>query len=288
LFGTGAMNDFIAPGWEAILRRNGLGNFEDVWNIDLPLYEPANHRRGGWSNVVKAELNAESTDAKSVFIKRQENHTRRTLRHPIMGQSTYQCELHNIRRFAEIGVPTVTPIYFAQRRIGGNLRAVMITEALNGFRSLDDWMHDWEADGWPSREVRRLIFNSVARTLNALHARRVQHSSLYPKHIFIKLSNRISNVGAELAVRLIDLESSRRRLMRRWVVSRDFDSLNRHAPRWSRTDRLRFLLSYFDNKKMTPDAKRLFRRIAAMAGAKKRRSRVVGAADRKGFATREK
>lgn len=63
-------------------------------------------------------------------------------------------------------------------------RAVMITEALKGFRSLDDMVREWEANGWPSCEVKRRIFESVAQVLNVLHARRVQHSSLYPKHIF--------------------------------------------------------------------------------------------------------
>lgn len=287
MFGSGAMNDFTAPGWEIVLRQNGLESFEDIWNIDLPLHKPANYRRGGWSNVVRAELNTDSAEAASVFIKRQENHTRRTLRRPFTGQSTYQCELQNVQRFAKYGVPTVTPIYFAKRRIGGNLRAVMITEALKGFRSLDDMVREWEANGWPSCEVKRRIFESVARVLNVLHARRVQHSSLYPKHIFIQQSNLSSDTESRPAVRLIDLESTRWRMIRRWAVCRDFDSLNRHAPRWSRTDRLRFLLSYLNIKKMTPDAKRLFRRIAAMASAKKRRVRVFAGADQKGFATRD-
>lgn len=263
------------------MRQNGLGSFEDIRNIDLPLHEPANYRRGGWSNVVRAELNTDSAEAVSIFIKRQQNHTRRALRHPFTGQSTYECELQNVQRFVKYGVPTVTPIYFAKRRIGGNLRAVMITEALKDFRSLDDLVREWEAKGWPSREVKRRIFESVARVLNVLHARRVQHSSIYPKHIFIQLTNLSSDTESGTAVRLIDLESTRWRMLRRWALFRDFDSLNRHSPQWSRTDRLRFFLSYLNIKKMMPDAKRLFRRIAARASTKKRRERVVAGADQR-------
>ena len=200
-------------------------------------------------------------------------------RHPFTGQSTYQCELQNVQRFEKYGVLTVTPIYFAKRRIGGNLRAVMITEALNDFRSLDDLVHEWEAKGWPSREVKRRIFESVARVLNVLHARRVQHSSLYPKHIFIQLSNLSSDTESGTAARLIDLESTRWRMVRRWATFRDFDSLNRYSPQWNRTDRLRFLLSYLNIKRMTTDAKQIVRRIAAMAGAKMRRPDVIASAD---------
>ena len=266
------MNDFIALGWEGLLRRNGLGRFEDVWNVDRPLYEPANRRRGGWSNVIRMELQTDSVETIAIFIKRQENHTRRTWLHPIKGQSTYESELRNIARLAEFGVPSVTPIYFATRRVDGNLRAVMITEALNGFRSLDDWIRQWEREGWPSRQSRRHLFLALAGVLRNLHAHCVQHGSLYPKHIFVRHANGPATEGAEPAVRLIDLESTRRRMTRRRAILRDFDTLNRHSPQWSRSDRLRFFLRYLEIERLTPRARRLLRRVAALADAKRRKA----------------
>ena len=256
--------DFVAAGWAEILRHNGLADFDALWSLDAGWHEPPNRRRGGWSGVSRLRLRLPAGGEAEVFLKRQEDHVLRSWRHPLRGVATYERELDNIRRYAACGIRTLEPLYFARRRLDGHLRAVFITRALSGFESLQE-TEPQRID----RRRRAALIAAVARYLAAMHACRLQHRSFYPKHIFVRWrESREPESGAEVEVRVIDLESSRR--PRSWSRShlRDLDSLNRYARGWSRADRLRFLLAYVGSRRATPAVRDLWSALAAMARTK--------------------
>lgn len=259
--------DFVTEDWAKILHHNGLTDFNALWSLDIGWHEPPNQRRGGWSGVSRHCLRLPSGGEVEVFLKRQQDHIQRSWRHPLRGVTTYELELENIRHYADCGITTLEPLYFAKRRVDGHLQAIFITRALTGFESLEQ-----TDPRRTDRHQRTVLITAVARYLTAMHACHLQHRSFYPKHIFTRWrENGEPTSDGEIEVRVIDLESSRR--PRSWgrAQLRDLDSLNRYAHGWSRPDRLRFLLAYTNLKRVTPAARTQWSSLVTLAQKKSSR-----------------
>ena len=253
--------DYVSTEWRDALNANGLDSFEHIWPVaDDAWFEPPNQARGGWSGVTRQTLTFPDGSWVGIFVKRQENHVYRSWRHGFRGAATLEREFRNCLRFMELGIPSMEPIYYAERRVAGNLRAILITRELEGYRSLDS------AEFRPLRQMERperdRLIASLADIIRKMHAHRFQHTCLYPKHLFVK-----RNPDGSLDARFIDLEKTRWLPFRRWVATRDLDSLRRHAEGWSRTDQMRLFLAYQQEKKLSRASKRL---LKAVLGKRKR------------------
>ena len=104
--------------WQEIFSANKLDSFDAIWNLDTEWFEEPNQRRGGWSGVIKVDL--DTPEGKScVFIKRQENHISKTLLHPIRGILTFEREFENIlQKFNLLGRDKLA-IYEIDKLLGG-------------------------------------------------------------------------------------------------------------------------------------------------------------------------
>ncbi|NJD35701.1 MAG: hypothetical protein FIA96_12870 [Betaproteobacteria bacterium] len=196
-------------------------------------------------------------------MKRQENHKTFSWRQPIKGIPTFLREFRLIMLYKASGIPALEPVYFAMRTIDGGHRAILMTEELSGFASMESHVQAWLQNGFPPRGDRRKYLEAVAELSGRIHESKIQHNCYYPKHIFARM-----NPDGRVEARVIDLEKSRRRPLSLLCTLRDIDTLNRHAPEWSRSDRLLFLKSYLRIDRLTPYAKWLWRRLAARALAK--------------------
>jgi len=246
------MNDYMAPEWQRIFAFNGLRSFDDFWKLEAKWFEEPNQRRGGWSGVARCELKLPEGGATRVFLKRQENHTTRTLFHPLRGMSTFVREFQQIQRYRAHGIPSLTPLYFASRRQERNLRAILLTEELSGYRSLEQLSHEWRA--MPAA-TRRAIISAAAQLMAQIHGHGLTHNCFYPKHVFLQIQS-----PKEVRARVIDLEKTKHRLFGRDRNFRDMRRLN--SPIWSRTERVRFFREYLGLSRLTPEAKQKWRRIA--------------------------
>lgn len=255
------MKDHFPNQWRDILRHNNLDSFEKLWDLQLDWFEEPNQRRGGWSGVSRCDLDLPAGGKVGVFIKRQENHITRTLLHPF-GMSTFIREIENILRFKQAAIPALEPVYFAVRKVEGDLRAILCTEALDGYEPLEDLVERWSREGWPDRKSRKPLMEVVASVMAKMHDHKIQHNCFYPKHIFVRFTE------AGISVRIIDLEKAKVKTFRRHASFRDLYALNRHAMYWSRTDRLRFFLLYLGRKRLDPEAKELWRRIVTRTAIK--------------------
>ncbi len=252
------MNEFSTPQWQEILRHNQLDGFDALWELKADWFEPPNQRRGGWSGVVRIELNLPDGGTEAVFVKRQENHTRRTLRHPLLGEPTFAGEMENILALQQAGVPTLEPVYYRQYKVGGSWRAILVTRELDGFRPLSELMREWLDLGWgQSVTERRRLIDVLALVIKRMHDHRLAHNSLHPKHVFVRLVE-----GGNPEVCLIDLEKMRHILTSGLATRRDLDSLNRRTRVWSSADRLRFLKSYLNLQVLNGDGKNLWGYLA--------------------------
>ncbi|MCK4509713.1 MAG: hypothetical protein KAU27_14290 [Desulfuromonadales bacterium] len=255
------MKDHFPDHWREILRHNNLDSFEKLWNLELDWFEEPNQRRGGWSGVSRCDLELPEGGKVGVFLKRQENHITRTVLHPF-GMSTFIREIQNILRFKKASIPALEPVYFAVRKVEGDLRAILCSEALDGYEPLENLVKRWSTEGWPDRNTRQRLMEAIASVTSRMHGHKIQHNCFYPKHIFVRLSETAINV------RIIDLEKAKVKILRRYATFRDLYALNRHSQGWSRTDRMRFLLIYLGRKRLDCDAKKLWRRIATRTQVK--------------------
>jgi len=261
-----AMQDFINARWAGILAFNGLGDFDALWQLEAGWFEEPNKRRGGWSGVSRYVVNLPEGGTTAIFIKRQENHRARLWSHPIKGAPTFLREFEHIQYYRKHGVPTLEPVYFAMREVDGDARAILITEELTNYVSVEDCVHRWlRENSAPARQRRREIMLAVARVLRLMHDNGIQHGCFLPKHVFIR-----ENPDASVDVKVIDLEKSRWRPFRYYCAKRDLYSFNYESLCWNLTDRVWFLRAYMGIPRLTPYAKWLWRRIKRITEQKER------------------
>jgi len=228
------MNDFLAEADAALLKQHQLADFQGLWALQLDSVDAPNLERGGHSSVCRLTL-----DGRHYYLKRQTNHLARSLRHP-WGEPTFAREFRNICRYQALGIPALRAAFFAQRRVAGEQRAILLTPALEGWADLQHWLERWP-DLLPS--VQSAILQAVGRLAQQLHRHHLLHGCFYPKHIFV----REQADGFEAC--LIDLEKTRRPLL--WTRScriRDLEPLWRRAEAWTAADLEQLLAAYLQDE----------------------------------------
>jgi len=243
--------EYISPAWKDLLKLHDLDSFDRIWEFaEGTWYEPPNQARGGWSGVSRLELDARDGSKVGIFIKRQENHVYRSWRHFFLPAATLEREFRNCLLFRKLGIPSMEPVYYAERRDDGKLRAILITCELEDYKPLDS--ASYRPINQLGRIERNRLINSVAGIIRQMHMHHFQHTCLYPKHLFVK-----RNPDTSIDARFIDLEKARRLPFKWLIATRDMNSLWRHTDGWSKTDLLRLFLAYRQERKLSHTSKRL-------------------------------
>lgn len=241
---------FLNADWKQIFANNNLPDFNALWDLKTGWFEEPNIRRGGWSGVVKIDLDTPEGKV-GVFIKRQENHITKTFLNPIEGRPTFEREFKNLLRLQKKNVPTLEPVYFSTR----NLQAILITRELEGYIPFDSERFLSSGDMLKDKAHRERLLRSVANTLRLMHKQHFQHNCLYLKHIFIK------PIDDEWDVKIIDLEKLKKTIFKRSAVFRDLYTLCRHVKNWSAKDQVTFYKYYCQETKLSNQSKRLWKAI---------------------------
>jgi len=224
------MKDFIASDDQALLERHGLASFESLWSLELhAVDEPNKAPRGGWSTVYRLDL-----EGRGYYLKRQSNYLTHSLERP-WGEPTLAREFRNIRRYQRLGIPAMSAAFYAQRRVAGERRAVLLTHALDGWQDLYSWLSEWEQ---LATEQRQAIVNACGALARRVHGCGQVHGCFYPKHIFLQPRR------AGFAAQLIDLEKARPLFLGERDRVKDIEPLLRRTNAWNEADRLGFLTAY--------------------------------------------
>lgn len=202
--------------------------FEFYWNQRGEWVEEPNVRRGGESGVQRVK----SSDGQLLYAKRQTGHVYRSWLHPF-GRPTVLREQDALIGLSRIGV-RVPEIVFcgAQRDPVHKWRALLVTKSLDGFEEIQHWY----AGGGRERHgeaVHDRVLKDLADNLARMHKSRWQHSCIYIKHVFVRVTG--EGEAASVEVALIDLEKCRQRLTARRAASHDLLQLRRHSS-FSTTD----------------------------------------------------
>ena len=225
------MIDFVADADRALLERNGLADFDALWAVQLEAVDEPNTSGGGWSSVFRMDL-----EGQGFYLKRQSNYLTRTLHSPL-GEPSFAREFRNIQRYRQMGIPALEAVFFGERKIPGERRAILVTRALDGWNDLDSLLEQWSQ---LSDEQQQAILQACGQLARRLHAVRQVHGCFYPKHIFLQPD------GAGYRAQLIDLEKTRPLLLGQRDRVKDIEPLLRRAHVWTEADVRALLAAYLD------------------------------------------
>ncbi|MCK5682171.1 lipopolysaccharide kinase, partial [bacterium] len=182
--------NFHSPADRELLEFNELGNFINLWEAEFDWFEPPNYRRSGWSGAARYELHRENGEVVGVFIKRQENHLRRTWRYP-KGCPTFRIEWQNLEKLTQYQVGVPAPLYYGERHLDGRPQAILITYELQGYKPLNEWLCDLDENrentAATNKDLRLAVLPAIADVVRSLHDHRFRHNCLYPKHVMLKV-----------------------------------------------------------------------------------------------------
>lgn len=249
-----------------LFQENKLSGFTDLWHLDASWVEPPNERRNGLSGVVDYELKLGDGSVQRIFIKRQENHNTRTLKHPIRGIPTFFREFNYAQKLQHEGVPVIEVLYYGQALSRGNQQAILVSRALEGYVSLDQWFARYEERKSPIRV--RSVLQAVVKAVKLMHQIGVRHGSLYGKHVFVRPPADGDTTGAVVDVCLVDLEKARIPISRSRMIVKDLSQLLRHTKGMTQQEIHALVDLYFDES----DRKRWHLRLQHAIDTKQRKS----------------
>lgn len=225
------MTDFLAEDDRALLARHGLDTFDALWAKELEAVDEPNTAGGGWSSVFRLNL-----EGQGYYLKRQSNYLTRTLHAPF-GEPSFAREFRNISRYRKLGIPALQAAFFGERKVNGEVRAILLTRALDGWSDLDSLLQRWAQ---LDRAQQSAILRACGLLAQRLHGVRQVHGCFYPKHIFLRA------VGDEYQAQLIDLEKTRPLLFGLRDRIKDLEPLQRRAPQWTEAQLRELLAAYLD------------------------------------------
>lgn len=253
---------YIAPEYHPLLALHGIDCFEAMWDMPVDWFEEPNQRRGGWSGVGRVQLENQAGEISVFFVKKQQNHGRKSWLHPFSGEPTFRREFERLQFLQTHNFKAPQAVFYAETSAKGNQRAILVTKALAGYVSADNFNADWQHN---TPRVEKLpLIAKIAKEIKRFHDFGLVHRALYPKHIFVKYPQATQD-GIEAEVALIDLEKARFQLGSTSRAIFDLAALCRHSEGVSRTQKMYFLLNYLRTPTLNHSAKRLCRQILKRA-----------------------
>jgi tRNA A-37 threonylcarbamoyl transferase component Bud32 len=200
------------------------------------------------SEVIRVEA-----DGKRYYVKRYSGAGKHL--QAWLGDARVEAEWKNLQRFTEWGIPTARIVaYGLKRHFGRYISGALITEELPGTEDLAQLARSGDPRLCDRSWVARMAAK-VARITRTLHRHRFAHNDLKWRNIL---------VDANDGLYLIDCPAGRfwRGPFLDYRVIKDLACLDKVAKHHlSRTQRLRFYLTYLERSRLTTQDKRQLRRI---------------------------
>jgi hypothetical protein len=183
------MKTYIDEKFGQFLTQQHIADFETLWATSMTVVEEGNYR------AVSSQ--SEVHRWHDVYVKKQQNYTTRLSRW-FKPKAVCGREFENILAWQKLNIPTLEVVYFHQESRAR--RAILVTKALDNYRSLEDWLSQTTDSG-----LRAKVFARVAKLLAEIHRLGWYHHCFFPKHVFVHQDN------PEM-LKVIDLEKARKQI----------------------------------------------------------------------------
>lgn len=268
----------LAPDWQAFLRAQGLDSVAAVYRRE----DGVAVTRSGSTEVRRLEL-WDGSHARTVFVKkywisRPAQLWSGMLRGTWLGRSKVRREFGNLERLRRWGLAAPAALAWGEERQAGFVvRSFLISEGVPSPLPLDRFIRDWlpSRPREEERGLRAALILRLADCTRRMHQQRFVHHDYFWRNIILTGSSPDH-------FSLIDAHKGA--VWPAWAEQgsrvKDLATLDAPAPHFfRRTDRLRFLLAYLEQKRLTPQGKNFARAILRVAQPLRARElrRVMGA-----------
>ncbi len=253
----------IDPAYSERLRRLGLDRVGAV-------LERTDGRVVAWSRTTDTVYIPDPTGEPGFYVKRYhyprwKNRTRSALRGTLLGAHRGLAEFRLLRRMIRLGLPAVRPVACGARRVAGFVAACfLITEEVPGAVNLTTFASEL-ARGRRKIEPRqrRALVRRLARQVRALHETGFQHRQLFWRNLLVRFD--LLERGEFFFLDPRPVRAGRRVLPRDFWVRELAQLAVSAAPFTTRSERLRFLLDYFQVPRATDELRQQMRQIERYA-----------------------
>jgi hypothetical protein len=251
------------PKVESSLEAAGLLDIESVIKREFDWFEAPNRRRGGWSGVTKIVLNpdAKQSEQIAVFLKIQQNHFYIAPNTCFLKRLTFEREFAAMQALRPHSDAIPQVVMFAKWQENGNRGSILVTKALDEWIPLRPWLLGELDLPLPDKETLHRVLEAIAQTAKEINQVGWIHMCFSAKHLFVK-----EQLDGIFAVRVVDLEKTRKRIGQGRRTLKDCSHFLRHTPNLNDSDKTHFLKAYFKTDSFNPTQKAL---ISKMRGAPK-------------------
>jgi len=267
----------LSPDWQPFAREQGLDRVAGVFGRTDGVVVTSS----GSTEVRRLEPGG-GTARHTIFVKKYWIRGARDLwrgvfRGTLLGRPKVRREYANLVRLRELGLDAPAALAWgAERRAGFVVRSFLVSEGVADPVPLDQYIRHFLPACPPEEQRRRraALLRQLAASTRRMHQGRFVHHDYYWRNIILS--------GSSFEHFWL-IDSHKGNVWRPWAGHRsrakDLATLDAPAPQFfRRTDRLRFLLAYLDEERLTPRARRLIRSILRIAQPLRSRElrRVLG------------
>ncbi|MBN2584046.1 MAG: hypothetical protein JXL80_13355 [Planctomycetes bacterium] len=276
----------ISPAWRDLLAAHGLDSFEALFGYEGGQSIDGHRDR----NVVRLELTDAEDRTVPLYLKREWNPkaamvVRRWLANwlrPPLSRS--RREWRNLQALAARHTAVAEPVAMGEERRGGFFkRALLVVREVPGAVNLAEYLNRCSAaPAAAEARDRHALARELGGYVRRMHDAGMAYRDLYAKHIFVQPS---PGDGGSFVPTLIDAQRAHRfphlSPHHRWRDLAALDTTLRETAA-TRTDRLRFVLAYARQSRLTPATREMIVRVSGRSdrlGGRGRDPRLFEARD---------
>ncbi|MDH4582458.1 InaA protein [Pseudomonas sp. BN415] len=191
------------------------GSFDKWWDTYGEWFDSEDQLLSGESGIQRLH----TQDGQVLYSKRQINHFHHDLVHPF-GEPAILHEMRALQALAKLGIRVPKVVFSAARKTETEWQALLITESLDGFISLEAWYaQPMQAN------LRQQLIQQLANTIARMHRAGWEHGRLYPKNIFVKVTGERE---PHVEVALLGLAKANHRLTAYSASKHDYEQFKQH------------------------------------------------------------
>lgn len=230
---------FVDPEFQEAFQPDHYLNFNSLWMMQFNNHHRVDYPQPGSNLITRFDLPAPEGESQGFYLKRQLELTGRSMYAP-MGESLFAQELRTMLLCQQRDIPSLEPVYYCQHLTAKGLAAILIIRALDGYKSVHDYLHQW--DELEPVEQDKLV-SATARLLAKIHTAGFRQKNIAPESFIIDWQQ-IPQVRQANPVDLSEARMNERRTLA------ELKLFLGQCEAWSFDQKLQFIETYCESRSM--------------------------------------